>query len=569
MIKAIKAERKYIMADMQSKFEPRIWRRGVEYYNNGRVGPLMETDYGYRATVYGSETYTVDVFVESGEVADMDCDCPYAEEGEYCKHMAAVLIAMEKGEGEPKVLSLGEERAKRQEEFIHDDPAAYDIEMMVETADRDQLEQFLMSEMEGNPELARRFKVFTTDIISASELELYKEQLDDIFALCVDEDGYISYYIAEEMEDRLCDFAERVTEGTFVKFGRYDEAFMLTAHMLEKLSSMDMDDSGTGMAGITYMAENILKKTVTEGSDILRERIFEWIESKVGSDSYDRAGDVLRDIWQTSFIEPVYLRRKMKVIEKKLETADRYEMPSWIKEYYSVADAIGISQEEMEKMERKHWRVPEVREHVVDRLISGGRLKDAIKVLTESRKIDKNYSGLVCHHTKRLAEIYGMLGDDEKQRLELISLVTKHYGAGIDGFRELKACYSEEEWPSVRDTILEKIKDRPGIDEYYCEEQLYDRLLSLLQTKTKPYLVEKYADALKEIYPEETVALYETLIREEARFAGGRKHYKRIVKLLRKMKRLPKGREAAMRIADDLRVAYRRRSAMMDELDRL
>ena len=30
-------------------------------------------------------------FDRSGELVDMECDCPYAENGEYCKHMAAVL----------------------------------------------------------------------------------------------------------------------------------------------------------------------------------------------------------------------------------------------------------------------------------------------------------------------------------------------------------------------------------------------------------------------------------------------------------------------------------------------
>ena len=30
-----------------------------------------------------------------GEVSDMECDCPYAEDGNYCKHMAAVLYELE------------------------------------------------------------------------------------------------------------------------------------------------------------------------------------------------------------------------------------------------------------------------------------------------------------------------------------------------------------------------------------------------------------------------------------------------------------------------------------------
>ena len=30
------------------------------------------------------------------EIEEMECTCPYAEDGNYCKHMAAVLYAAEK-----------------------------------------------------------------------------------------------------------------------------------------------------------------------------------------------------------------------------------------------------------------------------------------------------------------------------------------------------------------------------------------------------------------------------------------------------------------------------------------
>ena len=47
------------------------------------------------ATVSGTELYEVEIFLDHDEVYDMDCDCPYAEDGNYCKHMAAVLYELE------------------------------------------------------------------------------------------------------------------------------------------------------------------------------------------------------------------------------------------------------------------------------------------------------------------------------------------------------------------------------------------------------------------------------------------------------------------------------------------
>ena len=593
------------MNDMRSKFESHIWQRGVEYYREGRVGPFEKTDQGYRVTVCGTEDYTVDVFMDRGEsmtgesisgklteggshegegkVVDMECDCPYAEGGEYCKHMAAALIAMEEASegmdnaGGSKVISFDDEKAKRQEEFIRDELTEHDMEQMVLSADRDELELFLISEMESDPELARRFRVFVTDIVSSPELDMYRMQLDDIFDSC-EEDGYVSYYMADELEDWLCDFIEKVICRTFMRYGKYDDAFMLTARMLEKLSSTDIDDSNGIIVGVTYRAIGILNEIAAECSDILKARMFEWVTTKVEKDSHDYVREELREFWQKAFTETAYLERKMAVIKDKLETldktgnedgADRYDLASWIEEYYIVAEATDVPTEDIRKIERKYWRVPEVRQHAADRLITDGKPEEAIEVLKESRKIDEKQPGLVYMHTKRLAELYGMIGDDEKRRAELITLVTDRYRADMDEFRKLKACYSGEEWPAVRDAVLEKMKERPGVERFYCEEKLYDRLLKSLQERSGSHLIEEYASVLKEDYPEETLALYEMLIRKEAEFTGGRKHYKKIVKLMRKMKRLPGGRESVMRIADDFRSGYRQRSAMMDELDRL
>lgn len=36
-----------------------------------------------------------EIEIEEDRVYDMHCSCPYAEEGNYCKHMAAVLYKIE------------------------------------------------------------------------------------------------------------------------------------------------------------------------------------------------------------------------------------------------------------------------------------------------------------------------------------------------------------------------------------------------------------------------------------------------------------------------------------------
>ena len=76
-------------------FDDAIVQRGKIYYREGRVIDLQEIFPGeYRATVRGVEDYTVFVALDHDEACSFDCDCPYSD-APYCKHVVAVLLAIE------------------------------------------------------------------------------------------------------------------------------------------------------------------------------------------------------------------------------------------------------------------------------------------------------------------------------------------------------------------------------------------------------------------------------------------------------------------------------------------
>ena len=73
-------------------FDENILMRGERYYRKGKVIDFQADGKKRSATVIGTEEYSVSVeFGQDGSIADMQCNCPYAENGEYCKHMTAVL----------------------------------------------------------------------------------------------------------------------------------------------------------------------------------------------------------------------------------------------------------------------------------------------------------------------------------------------------------------------------------------------------------------------------------------------------------------------------------------------
>ena len=81
------------------KFRDLILDRGRNYYMRNRVYGLTYRNNIFTARVLGSHAYDVEIKIREDDIIYMKCSCPYAVSGAYCKHMAAVMYAIEE-EGE-------------------------------------------------------------------------------------------------------------------------------------------------------------------------------------------------------------------------------------------------------------------------------------------------------------------------------------------------------------------------------------------------------------------------------------------------------------------------------------
>lgn len=76
-------------------FEDAVKSRGKKLYKDGCVKKLEKTNYGYIAKVQGSELYSVVADTEGKKTPQLTCSCPYQERGKKCKHIYAVMLAIE------------------------------------------------------------------------------------------------------------------------------------------------------------------------------------------------------------------------------------------------------------------------------------------------------------------------------------------------------------------------------------------------------------------------------------------------------------------------------------------
>lgn len=80
--------------EWQKYFNERILERGYAYYMTDAVKAIKKTPKMITATVTGMHDYDVTISLDDhGDIQEMFCDCPFANNGNPCKHMAAVLYA--------------------------------------------------------------------------------------------------------------------------------------------------------------------------------------------------------------------------------------------------------------------------------------------------------------------------------------------------------------------------------------------------------------------------------------------------------------------------------------------
>ncbi|NLJ94733.1 MAG: hypothetical protein GX326_04480 [Clostridiaceae bacterium] len=71
-----------------------ILQRGQQIYENANVFDLIYGDKIYKARVLGNSEYEVTIALPI-DLGVFTCTCPYAKEGNYCKHMAALRYYLE------------------------------------------------------------------------------------------------------------------------------------------------------------------------------------------------------------------------------------------------------------------------------------------------------------------------------------------------------------------------------------------------------------------------------------------------------------------------------------------
>lgn len=600
------------MTDWKKLFTKRILDRGYGIWLAGAVDEVTETDEEFSAIVHGGEDYLVSIVKDEDRISDCDCDCPYAEDGNYCKHMAALFYTLDAtdtgNENSPdsKAKRLSLRDTVSLEEVIGQLSEEITRKELLSAARKDDI---LAARLMAEYAAGEYSKSDSVDKEPAEQewseyVRTMRRTVDTIIDNYTDSSGFadwrngskLVYALDRNVIQELLEIAEYAAQ--------YHAAMDLALYLCEQYASILIDGSNGEHQAFTDSMDDLWDALYTVADNEQRRSMFrEMLDlyEKV-KQSEECLADSLLSFLTTHFDKQTLYRRQLSIVEKEIEEEEAtvaeqseqrskrtrsviayspqkalgtYHFSHLVMMKINLLKTLGADQHETLEFQNKYRWLPVVRRAEMEELQTEGKLTELIALLEESKELDKDERYLVSHYSRQLIDCYEKAGLTEKAHDEVYRFVTHYSPADLEGFKLYKGLYSADQWEMQRELVFRAIGSSHNLNCLYREEELYDRILENIEIEAKRtgvythiILAElaRYEDVLRPGFDQQLLMLYEGIARNMAKPASGRAGYQEIVRVLQRMLDYPNGKETVDRLIVTWRSTYSNRPAMQDEL---
>ncbi len=553
-------------------FRPHILERGLDYYETGAVGEITSTDDGFQAVVEGTKDYEVEIEIRDGEIQDMWCSCPYAEEGQNCKHMAAVLFEIEekgyKGDAGGHSAAPGQAGLRESEE---------ELAQVIRKIPEDEIRKLLLELAAEDESLQNRIMTQYTECVSERQLIRLKKEIENIAYRYSDRYEFVDW---KNAFGYVCDMEEFLDNNVqkLIEKGYFMQAFELVNAVFIQVGNQDMDDSGGETEQLADVCYGYWKKILEHCGNEEIKKMFAWFSRNQSAGVVvDYMEEYIQDFLMNEFHDEDLLRQKLAMLDEEIEKAGsktdcgkrwsaHYGYENNILKRLEIMEELHFPENEIQEYKKKNWRFAAIRKLQLSEYLEEGKLFEAIGVLKESKEMDKDSPGWVAEYSARLIELYQKLGMEKEYKDELIFQLFTFRQKDLGFVEKLKETCTGKEWEEYRERLLSE-KNTWTIRYALLEKEgLYERLLEEIAASGSVSSINQYEKVLKERFPEQVRDIYVRYVKNQAEYTSDRKRYKELIQYLKKIKNYPGGDAAAAGIAREWRAGYGRRSAMMDEL---
>lgn len=545
----------------RSYFKPIILERGKMYYEDDLVEVAYVDKTSINTIVYGTEEYEVEIENIGTDDMTMICDCPYALDDDYCKHIAASMMVFEELEG-----TIQKTNKKKQIKI--------DQNVLLQTlthASEVDVKSFLFELCMKNSDIYEKFMKEIAQLEAENEaklhkpqsLQTYKEEIRDIYKSYMRR-NFIDYTDAMHMFNEL----ESYLEDEVPKLYDYPvRAIKMLNYAVMLFGKYDIDDSAGGYTSLMNLVTDLSSDIIDEANDKQQDEIFNiYLELLKGELLYGR--EMIEEIFFEHFESEAQLNAKLIYLERSAAqaTPDSYAQKNTLEHLIIVYEELGLSSDEIILKLKPYRHTDQVRDFLIEVEINKGHHKKVVELIKEG--MQSKYPGIARMYHALLIRYLKDIGHTDYV-YELFNYVIREHWSEMESYRELKSFYTQEEWEQVRQYIFRKSNDEQ-LAHYFIEEKLYDRLLKGFKEGRFYYRMFLHMkEDLLSYDKEKSLHVYAQIINTLAVNAKSRKEYKGVMRYLQDMKQITGGEIIAHRIAKEWRILYKKRPAMIDELNKV
>lgn len=521
------------MANWRKLFKPWILARGQEYFDCGQVVKLVEDGDIIRAEVSGSLAYRVEIQKTGERVSWMSCDCPHAAGGENCKHMAAVLIALDEQIVQPRM----------------DWQTA--LEQMGENQLRELLHSLAMEDGTLQDRIVRMVSGPGDDPVQ------WQDDLEQIITDYTDYHGWLDYDRAYDCMVEVAGYLEECLPALLIG-GQVVDAAKLVMTVYGAAWGQDMDDSNGGLTVVSERCREAMVKILSLADTQQERKIFCLLHEFLEDSDWSYGSDDLEDVILS-------LNWSRELQQKNLEYMDE-NLDSWrMRQRAELMERMGASKVEVIAWWEQH-RNDDGAYHPLLRLYEEENLPKAIELVREKREWEKNTNWQITDYTKTLLRLLEKSEDRAEYEKELRYLVLELKCQETEFVSRLKKIIPVEQWPAVFEILLGDAKRPVDRMQLYHLDGMYSELFAELSRY--PYLgnFQSYEADLRKWDTDRTLTLYTEILKREMDRACDRKQYCYVVSHLSRLGTYPNGNEEAKSLAAYWYVYHKNRPAMKDEL---
>ncbi len=575
---------KISLSEFEQQIDETILKRGLQYYKKGYVTNVDELGDGeYEALVEGSEEYIVNLSVKKGVVEDYTCTCPY-DMGPVCKHVVATLFYLQKENIDVTEIPVSEKKATDLIPPPKKKNITGQIDKILANVPENELKEFIRQACKKDKEFRYRFltEFVSINAPAKSSKTFYKSYIQDLITVYTGRYGFIEYQQSKEFCGAISSILSDA--GKNIESGNYEEALPVVFAVLEEVTPVlnSSDDSngyiGSCISWTIELIEKIIEKKISES---LRSDVFNYLMTSFKSNKlkgWDWHFDLL------SLAIKLLKTSQEKEQIKAIITGIKPNGKEWDWDYRMVQQLMWelLSKTESEAVVKQYLKDnisnPDFREELIKQAIKSKEYKYALELTKEGiNKDDKKLMGLANKWREYQLEIYQKLEDKENIiRLAHYFIINESsYSQSLKYYYDLlRKIIPANSWREYMEkNIIEVVRKSKWVNydkliSFYIWEEDWDRYLELLETNTTLQQIEAAEKYLAKLYPDEFISLYDKAIRSFIENNVGRAYYQDSCRHIRRMKKLG-GRQIAEELVEDMRIRYKNRKALLEELNKV